>query len=141
MSAAKFIQKHISEYLGKSVYIFGDVADIRTENRYRLIKKDFKQIDKLIDFEIIHAKRSVSSFEEKNGTKVLSSIATSYFNRRVDSLIQKAKELSPDAKVLMLTNKTIAEKNGFQNLYKVFDERYTADVNEHIETFLTRFRH
>lgn len=81
MSAAKFIQKHISEYLEKSVYTFGDVEDLRTENRYRLIKKDFKQIDKLIDFEIIHAKRSVSSSEEKNGKKVLSSIATSYFNQ------------------------------------------------------------
>lgn len=60
--------------------------------------------------------------------------------RQVDRLIQKAKELSPDAKVLMLTNKAIAEKNGFQNLYKVFDDRYTADVNEHIETFLTEIQ-
>lgn len=38
--------------------------------------------------------------------------------KRVDRLIQKAKVLSPDAKVLMLTNKAIAEKNGFQNLYR-----------------------
>ena len=60
--------------------------------------------------------------------------------RRVDRLIQKAKELSPDAKVLMLTNKAIAEKNGFQNLYKLFDDRYTADVNERIETFLTEIQ-
>ena len=60
--------------------------------------------------------------------------------RRVDRLIQAAKELSPDAKVLMLTNKAIAEKNGFQNLYRVFDNRYTADVNEHIETFLTEIQ-
>ena len=40
----------------------------------------------------------------------------------------------------MLTNKAIAEKNGFQNLYRVFDDRYTADVNEHIETFLTEIQ-
>lgn len=94
MSAAKFIQKHISEYLEKSVYIFGDVADLRTENRYRLIKKDFKQVDKLIDFEIIHAKRSVSSSEEKNGTKVLSSIATSYFNQHNKSTPDQFQEIN-----------------------------------------------
>ncbi len=94
MSSDKFIQKHISEYLEKSVYTFGDVADLRTENRYRLIKKDFKQIDKLIDFEIIHAKRSVSSSEEKNGTKVLSSIATSYFNQHNKSAPDQFQEIN-----------------------------------------------
>ena len=45
-----------------------------------MIKKDMKDVKKLIDFEIIHAKRKVSSSEEKNGLKVLSGLTTSFFN-------------------------------------------------------------
>lgn len=36
----------------------------------------------------------------------------------------------------MLTNKAIAEKNRFQNLYKVFDDRY-YDVGDHMEKYLS----
>ena len=45
-----------------------------------IIEKEFKDVEKLIDFAIIHAKRSVASSEEKNGTKVLSKLTTDYFN-------------------------------------------------------------
>ncbi|EAG1697301.1 ATP-dependent endonuclease [Listeria monocytogenes] len=80
MSKEKFIRKYISQYLEKNIYIFNDITDLNVENRHQLVKKDFKDVNKLIDFEIIHAKRSVSSSEEKNGKKVLSGLATSYFN-------------------------------------------------------------
>lgn len=80
MSQEKYIQKYLSNYLEKNIYIFDNFDDLKPENRYRLIKKEFKDVKKLIDFEIIHAKRSVSSSEEKTGTKVLSGLATSFFN-------------------------------------------------------------
>lgn len=70
----KFITNHIKDYLQKKVYTFSSTEDLKSENRYKLIEKDFKDIEKLIDFEIIHAKRSVASSEEKNGTKVLSKL-------------------------------------------------------------------
>lgn len=76
----KFIKKHLSDYLEKCVYTFADHTDIMRENRHRLIKKNFKDVKKLIDFEIIHAKRGVSSSEEKHGMKVLSGLTTSFFN-------------------------------------------------------------
>lgn len=76
----KFIKKHLSDYLEKCVYTFADYTDILKENRHRLLKKNFKDVKKLIDFEIIHAKRSVSSSEEKHGMKVLSGLTTSFFN-------------------------------------------------------------
>lgn len=58
------------------------------------------------------------------------------YQSRIDALISKAKEYCPTAKILMLTNKAIAEKNHFQNLYKVFDDRY-YDVGDHMEKYLS----
>lgn len=80
VSKEKFIQKNISQYLERRFYAFDNNDDLKPENRARLIKKEFKDVDKLIDFEIIHAKRSVSSSEEKNGRKVLSDLTTAFFN-------------------------------------------------------------
>ena len=80
MPLDKYITNHIKEFLEKKVYTFNSIADLKTENRYKFIEKEFKDIEKLIDFEIIHAKRSVASSEEKNGTKVLSKLTTDYFN-------------------------------------------------------------
>lgn len=53
----------------------------------------------------------------------------------VNSLISKARENTDNSKVLILTNKAIAEKNGFKNLYKIFDDRY-VDVSDRIEKYL-----
>lgn len=81
MPTDRFITNHIKDYLQKKVYTFTSTDDLLTENRYKLIEKDFKDIEKLIDFEIIHAKRSVASSEEKSGTRVLSKLTTDYFNK------------------------------------------------------------
>lgn len=80
ISKEKFIRKYLNEYLEKNIYTFNSLEDLEIENRIRLVKKDIKDVKKLIDFEIIHAKRSVSSSEEKSGNKVLSRLATNYFN-------------------------------------------------------------
>ena len=81
MSEEKYVSKHISDYLQKKVYTFSSLEDLLTENRYKLIEKEFKDVDKLIDFEIIHAKRKVSSSEERNGAKILSKLTTDFFNQ------------------------------------------------------------
>lgn len=94
LSKEKFIQKNLSSYLEKHVYTFDDFEDLKTENRYRLIKKDFKDVKKLIDFEIIHAKRSVSSSEEKHGMKVLSGLTTAFFNSLNTNAPDKFEEIN-----------------------------------------------
>ena len=58
------------------------------------------------------------------------------YQSKIDQLISKAKEYCANAKILMLTNKAIAEKNHFQNLYKVFNDRY-YDVSDHMEKYLS----
>ncbi|MBC1606030.1 ATP-dependent helicase [Listeria rocourtiae] len=57
------------------------------------------------------------------------------YSLKVDYLINEAKKSCEKAKILVLTNKSIAEKEGFKQLYKVFDERY-SEVNERIEDYL-----
>jgi predicted ATP-dependent endonuclease of OLD family len=82
ISKEKFIKKYLSDYLEKNVYTFGNPSDTKKGNRDRLIKKKLEDVEKLIDFEIIHAKRSVSSSEEKHGMKVLSGLTTAFFNEQ-----------------------------------------------------------
>lgn len=53
----------------------------------------------------------------------------------INYLIAEAQKIAGDSKVLILTNKAIAEKNGFKQLYKVFDDRY-VDVSDRIENYL-----
>lgn len=53
----------------------------------------------------------------------------------INHLIYEAKKVVPDSKVLILTNKAIAEKNGFKQLYKAFDDRY-SDSKDRIENYL-----
>lgn len=90
----KFLSKYISEYLDKKVYTFDEEEDLKKENRHKLIEKEFKQVRKLIDFEIIHAKRSVSSSEEKRGKKILSSLTTSFFNRLAETKRDKFEQIN-----------------------------------------------
>ena len=72
---------------------------------------------------------------EKKPTAYSSDEDKAIYQSQIDALITKAKEYCPDAKVLMLTNKAIAEKNCFQNLYKVFNDRY-YDVSDRMEKYL-----
>lgn len=90
----KFIRKNISQYLERRVYTFDSIEDLESQNRYRLVKKEFKDVEKLIDFEIIHAKRSVSSSEERNGLKVLSGLTTSFFNGSTISAPDKFEKIN-----------------------------------------------
>lgn len=57
------------------------------------------------------------------------------YQSQVDKLVVEAKKLCENPKILMLTNKAIAKKNSFDNLYKVFDDRY-IDVGDHLENHL-----
>lgn len=94
MPIDKFVTNHIKDYLQKKIYTFNSTDDLLTENRYKLIEKEFKDIEKLIDFEIIHAKRSVASSEENSGSKVLSKLTTDYFNKANINAPDKFEEIN-----------------------------------------------
>lgn len=111
----KYIQKHLSQYLVNTVWVFDNEDDIISK-RELLVKKELSDVKKLIAFDIIHAKRNVTSSEEKSGKKVLSSLTTQYYNAARDS----------DAQKFELLNKTIEE----------MDKSLGKQYNAFFETFL-----
>lgn len=94
MPIDKFVTNRIKDYLQKKVYIFSSIDDLLTENRYKLIEKNFKDVEKLIDFEIIHAKRNIASSEENSGAGVLSKLTTGYFNKTNINAPDKFEEIN-----------------------------------------------
>ena len=78
----RFVNKYLHKYLDKNIYIFEKDEDL-DKNRDKLIKKDLSEIKNIINFQIIHAKRNVSSSEEKSEkTKILSTMTTKYYNAK-----------------------------------------------------------
>ncbi|NML71180.1 ATP-binding protein [Chryseobacterium sp. RP-3-3] len=83
VSREKFIEKNLSDYLiNKNIYVFENESDLELANRGNLVKKDISSIKNLINFQVIHAKRNVSSSETNgNGKRALSEMTTQYFNK------------------------------------------------------------
>ncbi len=94
ISATKYIRKYLALYFEKRIFVFESEDDIKTPNRHRLIKKELDDVKKLIDFEIIHAKRSVSSSEERTRNKVLSGLTTKFYNTINESTPNKFEEIN-----------------------------------------------
>ena len=82
----RFIKKNLKNFLASKIFIFDNDDNLKKENRSNLIEKDKKSIDSLINFQVIHAKRSVSSSESSESSKkVLSTIASTYFNKKTEN--------------------------------------------------------
>lgn len=82
----RFIKKNLKNYLVPRIYIFDDDKNLESENRSKLIEKDKKSVDGLINYQVIHAKRSVASSESSESSKkVLSTIASAYFNKKTEN--------------------------------------------------------
>lgn len=85
-SKKRFIKKNLGNYLTCKIYSFDSYENLITDNRDKLIEKDRKAIEKLINYQVIHAKRNVSSSESGDSSKkVLSSLATSYYNKKTEN--------------------------------------------------------
>lgn len=69
-----------------------------------------------------------SSHEEKNT-----------YLEAVETLISKVTDDMPNAKILLLTNKAVAEKEGFSQLYAIFNDRYSTEITSRMDDFLSRF--
>jgi overcoming lysogenization defect protein len=91
----KFICKRIGEFIKYKVNIYENIEEINSENRYKLVETDIEFVKKLINFQLINAKRDVSSSEEfGNGKGVLSSLTTKYFNSQNDLLSEEVNQLN-----------------------------------------------
>lgn len=72
---------------------------------------------------------------DRKPTAFSSSEDKAHFQVIINHLISEAQKIDSSSKILVLTNKAIAEKNNFKQLYKVFDDRY-SDVSDRIEDYL-----
>jgi predicted ATP-dependent endonuclease of OLD family len=79
----RYIRKYLKKYILQKIYVFESDEDLERENRYKLVEKKLQDIKKIINFQIIHAKRNVSSSDENSQkTKILSFMTTKYFNEK-----------------------------------------------------------
>lgn len=104
----RFIKKNLQSYLKTTIYSFETEDDLLEENRYKLIKKDITQIKKVINFQIIHAKRNVSSSDDNKGKQLLSSMTTKYFNQ---------KNIDKPEQFVDINKKMIEMDNSLNSLY------------------------
>jgi len=82
----EFIKKHITSFLETNIYALSDDAGFEPDkdgNRLNLVKKEWKTVNKLINLQVIHAKRDVASSEaSQKAKKVLSGLTTAYYNKK-----------------------------------------------------------
>src|SRR5690606_30325860 len=53
----RFIKKHLRDYLDTKIFSFDDYDNLKSENSNKLVEKDRKAIESLINYQVIHAKR------------------------------------------------------------------------------------
>lgn len=117
----KFICKRIGEFIKYKVNIYENIEDINSENRYKLVETDIEFVKKLINFQLINAKRDVSSSEEfGNGKGVLSSLTTKYFNSQNDLLSEEVNQLN---EIILKLDSDLDTK------YSSFFEPFLRNVN------------
>jgi putative ATP-dependent endonuclease of the OLD family len=120
----EYIKKHINNFLESKVFVFNKNSDLDPNNRNRLVQKNWKSINNLINFQVIHAKRDVASSESsQNAKKVLSNLTTSYFN--------KENKISHDE--LNAINSSIIEMDGTLDTTYL---TYFADFLKNAKNFL-----
>ncbi len=74
----EYIEKNISKYLKNRIYTYTE-----EDKKKIFVKKEIRDFRKLVNFQIIHAKRNVASSDSSHGSKkVLSTLTTNYFNKK-----------------------------------------------------------
>lgn len=106
----KFIQKNISHYIDSRIYSFADDEDIKPENKdIKAVVKSIDDIKKLINIQIIHAKRNVASSEtEYKGKGPLSALTTAFYNQQnaKDDVLNQVNESIYDMDLKLKENYT-----------------------------------
>lgn len=101
--------------------IYNDEDDLKTENRYKLIRTDIKFIKNMINFQFINAKREVSSSDDKNtGKMILSTLTTKFFNSQ--------NVIDPES-VKDINGKIEDLDKDLDTIYEKFFEKFLKDAN------------
>ncbi|ODB85622.1 hypothetical protein A3194_12365 [Candidatus Thiodiazotropha endoloripes] len=78
------IIKLVNKHLSTKVYIFentenNNLDDYLKHNHHKLVEKDLKHVRNLINLQVIHAKREVTSSDDSGQRKPLSKVTTDFF--------------------------------------------------------------
>jgi putative ATP-dependent endonuclease of OLD family len=122
---SRYILKNLDKHTSTKFYVFEDSGVLDYVERENLIEKDIKLIKNLINLEIIHAKRNVSSSEEfRKESKVLSSLTTKFF---------KSNNGSPE-KAFQEINTKMAEMDANLNLtYQAVFEPFLKNAKDFLK--------
>jgi len=125
----KFIQKNLSKYLITKIYAYNDNdytgSDYIFKFRHKLIEKDLKNVNRLIGFEVIHARRNVASSEDRKKAP-LSALTTSYFNSKHDSE-------TPDENVSSINTLLSEMDKKLEDKYEPIFESFLKNAKEFLE--------
>ncbi len=78
---ARYISKNIGKYSKNKLFVFQNESDLDWNDRSNLVEKNLATLKEVINLQIIHAKRNVSSSEESTRDKqALSFLTTKYYN-------------------------------------------------------------
>jgi putative ATP-dependent endonuclease of the OLD family len=82
----RYISKNLGEYMHTKLYVFQNEEDLNWQDRSNLVLKDLNLIKNVINLQVIHAKRDVSSSEESSrGKEALSLLTTNFFKHKSKS--------------------------------------------------------
>ena len=124
-SKKRFVKKNLGNYLTQKIYSFDTYENLKSENRNKLVEKDKKAVENIINYQVIHAKRSVSSSESgENSKKVLSNLATKYYDKKTENQLS-SEDLDIINSSILEMDKTLEGKyatffNNFLNKSKDF---------------------
>lgn len=106
----KHIKRDLASYIETNFYVMDANETLEVKNRSEIIEKDVAIIKSIINLQIIHAKRNVSSSEEtKKDAKILSELTTKFFNSNTDTT----------GNAFLEVNKKMSEMD--QNLNSVYE--------------------
>ncbi|MCF6142347.1 AAA family ATPase [Flavobacterium sp. K77] len=116
----KFVEKYITEYLDKKLYIYSSEDDLLDKDK--LVKKAITDIRKIINYQVIHAKRNLASSESSVGNNLpLSRLSSDYFNKENKFSEESFSDIN---------NSILEMDEKLNESYKKHFEGYFSTVNE-----------
>lgn len=122
----RFIEKNITSYLNKNLYVYEKDEDLQEDKKNKLIKKEVSDISKLINYQVIHAKRNLASSESQEKTSLpLSKLSTEYFNK--DNVFS-------ENDFIKINNAILDMDENLNNLYDTHFQGFFSNVKDFLGT-------
>ena len=117
----KFIEKTLHHYLIKNIYIYNELDELNN-SKEQLVQKEISELKKIINYQVIHAKRNLASSESNiAGNLPISRLSSDYFNKENKFTEDKFKDIN---------NAILKMDSELSKAYKLHFEDYFNTVND-----------